>query len=277
MILLKGGRVVDPKSGTDEVLDLVLDGAKIAGIGRFPESGGYESVVEAAGKIVAPGLIDVHVHFRDPGRTDREDVSTGSAAAARGGFTTVVCMANTDPPADNPETLSLVLKKAARERIHVRSVACVSKGMRGRELTDMGALAAAGACGFSDDGRPLVSSALALHAMQKCAELKMPLSLHEEDPDLVGSSGVNRGKISEKLGVPGAPAVSESSLVARDCMLALDTGAAVDIQHVSSAASVQIIRLAKRMGAKVWAEATPHHFSLTEEAVARFGDRKSVV
>lgn len=271
MILLKGGRVVDPKSGTDEVLDVVLDGAKIKGIGRFPRGGGFERIVDAAGKIVAPGLVDVHVHFRDPGLTYKEDISTGSAAAARGGFTTVVCMANTRPPADNPETLSLVLQKAGRERIRVHSVACVSKGMLGQELTDMEALFAAGACGFSDDGMPLTGSALTLKAMRKCAELGVPISLHEEDPDLVGSGGVNRGRISEKLGVSGAPAVSEASLVARDCMLALDTGAAVDFQHISSAASVQVIRLAKSMGANIRAEATPHHFSLTEEAVGAFG------
>ncbi len=271
MILLKDGRVVDPRSGTDEVLDIVLDGAKIKSIGRFPRGGEFEKIVDASGKIVAPGLVDVHVHFRDPGLTYKEDISTGSAAAARGGFTAVVCMANTRPPVDNPETLSLVLQKAERERIRVHSVACVSKGMLGQELTDMDALFAAGACGFSDDGMPLTGSALTLQAMRKCAGLGVPISLHEEDPDLIGSSGVNRGRISEKLGVSGAPAVSEVSLVARDCMLALDTGAAVDFQHVSSAASVQVIRLAKSMGANIWAEAAPHHFSLTEEAVGASG------
>ena len=276
MVLLKGGRVIDPKSGTDEVLDIVLDGAKVKSIGRFHRSREYEKIVEAAGKIVAPGLVDVHVHFRDPGQTYKEDIATGSAAAARGGFTTVVCMANTRPPVDDAKTLSLVLKKAERERIHVHSVACVSKGMRGQELTDMEALLAAGASGFSDDGLPMTDSAFARRAMQRCAELGVPISLHEEDPALIGSSGVNRGRISERLGIAGAPAVSESSLVARDCMLALDTGAAVNIQHVSSAASVQIIRLAKSMGAKIWAEATPHHFSLTEEAVGEFGTMAKV-
>ena len=271
MILIKDGRLIDPKSGTDEVLDVVLDGAKVKNIGRFHRSDRYEEIVEAAGKIVTPGFVDVHVHFRDPGLTYKEDISTGAAAAARGGFTSVVCMANTKPPVDNAQTLALVLAKAKRQRIHVYTVACVSKGMLGRELTDMDALFAGGAAGFSDDGIPLTDSAFVQRAMRKCAKLGAPISLHEEDPALIGSHGVNRGRVSEKLGVSGAPAVSESSLVARDCMIALDTGAAVNIQHVSSAVSVEAIRLAKSMGAHVWAEATPHHFSLTENDTERFG------
>lgn len=271
MILLKGGRVIDPRSGTDEVLDIVLDGGKIKDIGRFQCSDAYEKTIGAEGKIVAPGLVDVHVHFRDPGQTDKEDISTGSAAAARGGFTTVICMANTKPPVDNPEILEYVLERAKTQKIHVFPAACVTKGMKGVELTDMKALHAAGAVGFTDDGIPLIDSALVRRAMRACAELGVPVSLHEEDPALIGSRGVNEGSAAARLGLSGAPAVSEASLVARDCMLALDTGAVVDIQHVSAGASVRAIRFARSLGAKISAEVTPHHFTLTEKAVEQYG------
>lgn len=271
MILVKDGRVIDPARGVDDVLDLVLDGGKIAKIGKYQRSEDYERIIEAKGCVVAPGLVDVHVHFRDPGLTYKEDIETGAASAAAGGFTTVVCMANTKPPVDNVETLSYVLDRGAKCAINVLTCATISRGMQGRELVDMEELAAHGAAGFTDDGIPLMDEALVKSAMERAARLDLPLSFHEEDRAFIESPGVNQGAVSRALGHGGAPALAEDVLVARDCMLALHTGARVNIQHISSANSVQLVRLAKEMGAHVTAEATPHHFSLTEDAVLEKG------
>ncbi len=271
MILVKDGRVIDPARGIDDVLDLVLDGGKIAKIGKYQRSDDYERIVEAKGCIVAPGLVDVHVHFRDPGFTYKEDIETGAASAAAGGFTTVVCMANTKPAVDNPETLQYVLDKGAGCGINVLTCASISKNLAGEEIVDMEGLAAAGAAGFTDDGIPLMDEALVVEAMECAAKLDLPLSFHEEDKAFIKTPGVNTGAVSEALGLGGAPALAEDVLVARDCMLALHTGARVNIQHISSGNSVRLVRLAKQMGARVTAEATPHHFSLTEEAVLEKG------
>ncbi|WP_201738790.1 dihydroorotase [Senegalimassilia faecalis] len=271
MILVKDGRVIDPVRGVDDVLDLVLDGGKIAKIGKYQRSEDYERIIEAKGCVVAPGLVDVHVHFRDPGLTYKEDIETGAASAAAGGFTTVVCMANTKPPVDNAETLGYVLDRGAKCAINVLTCATISRGMQGRELVDMEELAACGAAGFTDDGIPLMNEGLVKSAMERAAKLGLPLSFHEEDRAFIESPGVNQGAVSRALGLGGAPALAENVLVARDCMLALHTGARVNIQHISSANSVQLVRLAKEVGARVTAEATPHHFSLTEDAVLEKG------
>lgn len=271
MILIKNGRVVDPASGTDEALDILLEDGRIKALGKFSRSEGYERVIDAAGKIAAPGLVDIHVHFRDPGLTDKEDIFTGSAAAAAGGFTTVICMANTKPAVDSVETLSGLRRRAENLPIHVLNAAAVTKGLKGVELTDMKALRAAGAVGFTDDGIPITNSALLFEAMKRVKELDVPISLHEEDPALIASAGVNQGPVSRQLGVGGAPALAEEALIARDCALALSTGAKVDIQHVSSGASVEIIRAMKKLGGRIFAEVTPQHFSLTEQAVLERG------
>lgn len=271
MILVKDGRVIDPARGIDDVLDLVLDGGKIAKIGKYQRTDDYERIIEAKGCVVAPGLVDVHVHFRDPGFTQKEDIETGASSAAAGGFTTVVCMANTKPAVDNTETLRYVLDKGARCGINVLTCATISRGMQGRELVDMEELAAAGAAGFTDDGIPLMDEALVKRVMERAAALGLPLSFHEEDRAFIETPGVNAGAVSKALGLGGAPALAEDVLVARDCMLALHTGARVNIQHISSANAVQLVRLAKEMGANVTAEATPHHFSLTEQAVLEKG------
>lgn len=280
-MLIKNGRVIDPASGFDGVADLWIEDGKISRIlphGHAEERkeafGGQEDgaqILDAAGKIVAPGLIDVHVHFRDPGFTYKEDIETGARSAMAGGFTTVVLMANTKPVADTPETIQYILEKGEKTGIHVLTCAAVSKGFQGRELTDMKALAAAGAVGFTDDGIPLMNEKLVQEAMEAAKELNMPLSFHEEDPVFIENNGINRGAVSEKLGIGGSPAVAEDSLVARDCMIALHTGASVNIQHMSSRNSVQMVALAKRLGADVWAEVTPHHFTLDETAVLRHG------
>ena len=271
MILIKGGRVVDPESGTDESLDLILEDGRVKAWGKFPKNESYERVIDAGGKIVAPGLVDIHVHFRDPGLTYKEDIVTGSAAAAAGGFTTVVCMANTKPVVDSVETLSDLQKRARSLPIRVLSAAAVTRGLKGAELTDMRALRAAGAAGFTDDGIPITDTALLFEAMKRARELDVPISLHEEDPALIASSGVNQGEVSRQLNFGGAPAVAEESLIARDCLLALRSGARVDIQHVSSGVSVDVIRSMKKLGAHIFAEVTPQHFSLTEQAVLERG------
>jgi len=271
MILIKGGRVIDPKTGTDAIRDIVIEGERITRIGTFDSSGEYETVLDATGKIVAPGLIDIHVHFRDPGLTYKEDIQSGAAAAARGGFTTVVCMANTKPIIDNEETARLVLDTAAKAPIRVKTVAAVSKGFGGKELTDLRALFDLGVAGFSDDGIPIMDAGFLRKAMRAVKELNAPICLHEEDPSLIGKPGINDGRVSASLGFEGAPNVAESAIVARDCMLALDTGAKVHIQHLSSAESVAAIRMAKAMGASVTTEVTPQHVSLTEEAVLERG------
>lgn len=270
MILIKNGRVVDPVTGVDEVMDVLIEGAHIEDVGRNLSAAGAE-VIDASGLVVAPGLVDTHVHFRDPGQTYKEDILTGAAAAAKGGFTTVVCMANTKPTVDNVETLKYVQEKGEKTGIHVLQAATISKGLKGQEMVDMDALAEAGAAGFTDDGIPIMDEKLLLAAMEKARDLDMPISLHEEDPLFVKQAGVNQGKISEQLNYGGASRTAEDVMVARDCMLALHTGAPVCIQHISSANSVELVRMAKKMGADVHAEATPHHFTLTEDAVLKYG------
>ena len=271
MILIKNGRVIDPAKGTDDVMDMVIDGGKIKAMGHYPENGEYETVIDASGLTVGPGLIDVHVHFRDPGLTYKEDIGTGAAAAKKGGFTTVVTMANTKPPVDSEETVRYVLEEGKKTGIHVLPAACVSVGMKGQELTDMDALKAAGAVGFTDDGIPLMDQKLVSQAMLKAKELDVPLSFDEEDPAFISENGIHAGEAAKALGIQGSPALAEDALVARDCMLALHTGASVNIQHISSANSVRMVKLAKELGADVTAEVTPHHFTLTESAVLEHG------
>ena len=271
MILIKNGRVIDPAKGTDDVMDMVIDGGKIKAMGHYPENGEYETVIDASGLTVGPGLIDVHVHFRDPGLTYKEDIGTGTAAAKKGGFTTVVTMANTKPPVDSEETVRYVLEEGKKTGIHVLPAACVSVGMKGQELTDMDALKAAGAVGFTDDGIPLMDQKLVRQAMLKAKELDVPLSFHEEDPAFISENGIHAGEVAKALGIQGSPALAEDVLVARDCMLALHTGASVNIQHISSVNSVRMVKLAKELGADVTAEVTPHHFTLTESAVLEHG------
>lgn len=272
MLLIKNGRIVDPVTQTDKVSDVLIDGKVIVKVADeiTAEAEGAE-VIDATGLVVAPGLVDAHVHFRDPGLTYKEDIETGAAAAARGGFTMVMCMANTKPVCDSPETLQYVLEKGSKTGIHVLQTSAITKGFNGTELVDMDAMADAGAAGFTDDGIPLMDEAVLEQAMLKAHELDMPIALHEEDPHFVYQAGVNKGKISEQLNYGGASRTAEDIMVARDVILALHTGASVCIQHISSKNSVDLVRNAKKMGADVHAEATPHHFTLTEEAVLTYG------
>ena len=268
---IRGGRIIDPVSGKDFIGDLILENGTIKAVGEQLNLDGCEDIIEAAGMAVAPGLVDVHVHFRDPGLTYKEDILTGAHAAAAGGFTTVVCMANTKPVIDNAETLQYVLNKGKETGIHVLSCACVTKGMQGKELVDMDALRAAGAAGFTDDGIPILDEEVLKAALIEAEELQVPVSLHEEDPKLITNNGINRGPVSEKLGIGGSPAEAEITMVERDCRLAEETGSYVNIQHISTAGAVEAVRASKRRGSHVTAEAAPHHFTLTDEAVLTYG------
>lgn len=270
MKLIKNGRVIDPKSQFDAIADILIDGQKIIAIGQDLVREDAE-IIDATDKIVAPGLIDIHVHFREPGQMHKEDIHTGSLAAAHGGFTTVVMMANTNPTVSTVETLTEVLSSAARESIHVKSVATITDKFDGQTLTNFEALLDAGAVGFSDDGIPFTDAGQVRRAMQKAAAFDTVLALHEEDPQLTGVLGINDGAIAHQCGVTGAPTVSEYSMVARDAMLALDTKARVHFQHLSAGESVDVIRFAKSLGAQVTAEVTPQHFSITEDAILTHG------
>lgn len=272
-MFIKNGRVVDSVTGTDEIMNIIIKDNIIEEVGHdisIDETDNV-TVIDATGLVVAPGLMDTHVHFRDPGFTYKEDIITGAAAAARGGFTSVVCMANTKPAVDNIETLDYIQKKGETTGIHVMQTAAVTKELKGTELVDMDALADAGAVGFTDDGIPIMDEHVLTMAIKKAAELDLPISLHEEDPEFIIKSGVNQGKVAEQLGYGGASSTAEDVMVARDCVLALHTGASVCIQHISSGNSVELVRTAKKLGADVHAEATPHHFTLTEDAVLKYG------
>ncbi|GAA0693486.1 MULTISPECIES: dihydroorotase [Clostridium] len=271
MILIKNGRVVDPYTKRNEILDIIVEDEKIKSLGKFSEDDNYDEIIDAGGMIAAPGLIDVHVHFRTPGFSHKEDFATGAASAARGGFTTVVCMANTRPVIDSEDIYKEVQKQIEKLPINVVQAAAITKGLKGKEIVDMKALKGEGVLGFTDDGLPLMDEKVLFEAMKMAKELNVPLSFHEENPAFVNSPGVNQGKISEQLGLGGASSLAEEVMVARDCMIALKTGAKVNIQHISSGVTVDIIRMSKAQGADVWAEVTPHHFSLNEEAVLKYG------
>lgn len=272
MKLIKGGRIIDPANLVDKIADILIDDSgKISAIGDFEANASYETVIDANGCIVAPGFIDVHVHFRDPGLTYKEDITTGAAAAAAGGYTTVICMANTKPPVDSVDTLTELVAREKELPIHVLQTANVTMGMGGKELTDMEALLAAGAVGFTDDGVPIADEKLLVKALAKCRELDVPISLHEEDPALMFSAGVNKGSVSDKLGLGGAPDTAEYVLAARDVMLNSKIGAKLDIQHISSGVTVETLRFAKQMGINVYGEVTPQHLAATEELVLSKG------
>mgnify|MGYP002672219614 FL=1 len=269
-MIIKHGLVMDPASGLSEHMDILVKDEKILKIA--PEiTNNTEEILEARGLIVGPGLLDTHVHFRDPGFTYKEDIHTGALASAKGGFTTVICMANTSPTVDNVDILKDNLERGAKEDIRIFQAAAISHSLKGQEEVDMTALKDAGACGFTDDGIPLLNAEFCYKAMEAAEALNVPISLHEEDPAFIRNNGINHGKVSEELGIYGSPSIAEESLVARDCLLALRSGADVVIQHISSGVSVELVRTYKKLGAHLHAEATPHHFSLTEEAVLEHG------
>ena len=263
MLLIKNGRVMDPKSGLDQVCDVLVEGKKIVKIGQNLEAADAQ-VLDASGLVVAPGLVDIHVHFREPGQTHKEDIHTGALAAAAGGFTTVVMMANTNPTISTVETLQEVMESASRENIHIKSVATITENFDGQHLTDFKALLAAGAVGFSDDGIPLTNAGIVRQALIEARKNDTFISLHEEDPNLNGILGFNEHIAKEHFHICGATGVAEYSMIARDVMIAYDAKAHVHIQHLSKAESVKVVEFAQKLGAQVTAEAAPQHFSKTE-------------
>ena len=273
MLLIRNGRVLDPYTNINAQMDILIgDDGVIRELGPQLDEPAGCAVYDAAGLTVSPGFVDGHVHFRDPGQTQKEDVLTGAAAAAAGGYATVICMANTLPTCDTPEIIRYVTDKAKDCPVEVLQAGAVTKGLKGQELTDFAALQAAGAPCLTDDGINLTNAGLCRAAMEQAAERDILLSFHEEEPSLVPSPGVNFGSAAaQQFGVPGARASAETAMIARDIALALDTGARVLFQHVSSAQSAALIRTGKALGAKIYAEVTPHHLSLTEEDVLTHG------
>ncbi len=292
-MIIRNVRIIDPASKTDMIGNIRIEGKKISRIEPAPKETSAQKQDEAVGGltedaageeidgtglIAVPGLVDAHVHFREPGFEYKEDIDTGAAAAAAGGFTSVVMMANTRPAIDNPDVLRMVLDRAALQPIHVYSCADVTEGLSGRRLTDMETLRSAGAVGFTDDGIPLLDAGLVSRAMETAARLNVPLSFHEEDPAFIANNGVNAGKASAYYGIQGSPREAEISLIRRDLRIAgslaeqgPDSCPDIVIQHISTAEGVEMVRQARRVNPRVHAEATPHHFSLTEEAVISHG------
>lgn len=270
-MILKNGLIMDPGTNASYKADLHIRDGVIAKIGPDLSAAPGEECLDAEGFIIAPGLIDTHTHFRDPGFPHKETLHTGALAAARGGFTSVICMANTSPAVDSVPVLRDILERAKQEDIRIFQAGTVSQGLKGQVMTDMPALKEAGACGFTDDGIPITNAAFCYEAMKAAGALGVPISLHEEDPALIRNNGINHGEVSRQMGLYGSPSIAEESLVARDCMLALRSGAHVVIQHISSGYSVELVRSFRAMGAKLHAEATPHHFTLTEDAVLTHG------
>lgn len=270
-MIIKNGLIMDPHTNASYKADLRIQDGIIEEIGPTLSAAPTEECINTEGFIIAPGLIDTHTHFRDPGFTHKETLHTGALAAAGGGFTSVICMANTSPAVDSVPVLQDILERAEQEPIRIFQAGTVSHGLKGQVLTDMQSLKEAGACGFTDDGIPITNAAFCYEAMKAANMLDVPISLHEEDPAFIQNNGINHGKVSRQMELYGSPAVAEESLVARDCMLALRSGAHVVIQHISSRYSVELVRTFRAMGAKLHAEATPHHFSLTEEALLSHG------
>ncbi|MFL5300827.1 MAG: dihydroorotase, partial [Anaeromyxobacteraceae bacterium] len=268
VIFIEGGRVIDPASGTDGVRTVVVKDGRIAEVAERLERPRDALVIDARGKWVTPGFIDLHVHLREPGQEYKETVETGARAAVAGGFTAVCAMPNTLPPNDNASVTELMLARAAMAGLaRVYPVGCISKGSKGEELAEFGELRAAGCVAVSDDGKPVTSSALMRRALEYARAFDLPVTVHEEDLGLVGKGVMHEGAVSTRLGLKGIPAQAEDVMVLRDIALAELTGGRLPVAHLSTAGSVRAVREAKRRGLAVTAEVTPHHLALTDEDV----------
>ena len=268
-LIVAGARVIDPRAGIDAPHDVVIregEIAELAAAGSADVEGA--EVIEGEGLTVRPAFFDPHVHLRTPGREDEEDIETGSRAAAAGGFCGILAMANTDPVVESAADIA-ALREAARAQasIPVGFLAAVTRGLRGEELTEMAELADAGAVGFSDDGLPIRSARVMRRALQYQALAGLPIALHEEDPELSGGGSMHEGAASAALGITGVPSISESTMIARDAAIASFEDARIHVQHLSAAESVRVVEQAKDAGVAISCEATPHHLTLTDEAV----------
>ena len=268
-VIVRGARALDPRAGIDARHDIVVRDGEIAELAA-PGSAELEGaeVIEAEGLVAVPAFFDPHVHLRVPGREDKEDIETGTRAAAAGGYCGIIAMANTDPPVDTPGAIDSLRERARVDAsVPVGFVATVTRGMRGEELTDMTELAAAGAVGFSDDGLPIRSARVMRRALQYQALAGLQIALHEEDPELSGSGVMHEGEVSAAVGMAGIPSVSETAMILRDAALAGYESARIHVQHLSAAESVEAVARAKEDGVQITCEATPHHLTLTDEAV----------
>jgi dihydroorotase len=271
-IFIEGGRVIDPANGVDGVRTVVVRDGKVAEVAERVERPRDARAIDARGRWVTPGFIDLHVHLREPGQEYKETVETGTRAAVAGGFTAVCAMPNTAPPNDNASVTELVLARAAAAKLaRVYPVGCISKGMKGEELAELGELKAAGCVAFSDDGKPVMSAGLMRRALEYALAFGLPLTVHEEDLGLVGKGVMHEGPTSTRLGLKGVPAAAEDVMVLRDLALAELTGGRLHIAHLSTAGAVRAVREAKARGLRVTAEVTPHHLALVDEDVATSG------
>jgi dihydroorotase len=267
-LLIRGGRVIDPSQGIDRVDDVLVENGAVAAVG-----GGHtaEETIDATGLIVCPGLVDMHVHLREPGREEDETIATGARAAVAGGFTSIACIPNTEPPIDTQANVEFIHQKAARaDACNVFVVACVSRNREGKELAEIGQLVEAGAVAFSDDGSPVADAELMRRAFEYCRMFDKPILAHEEVLELSRGGVMNEGLVSLVLGLPGMPAAAEDVMIGRDIALAEVTGGRLHVMHVSTAGGVALVRAAKARGARVTAEACPHHFTLTDESLRGF-------
>jgi dihydroorotase len=272
ILFIEGGRVIDPASGVDGVRTVVVRDGKIAEVAERIERPRDARALDARGRWVTPGLVDLHVHLREPGQEYKETIATGARAAVAGGFTTICAMPNTKPVNDNASVTELVLARAASAGLaRVLPVGCISRNQAGEELAEYGELRAAGCVAVSDDGKPVASSALMRRALEYARAFGLPLAVHEEDPLLVGKGVMHEGAAATRLGLKGIPAAAEDVMVLRDLALLELTGGRLHVQHVSTRGAVRAIRDAKRRGLPVTAEATPHHLTLTDEDVAASG------
>jgi dihydroorotase len=275
-LVIAGGRVIDPETKMDRVTDVFIRDGVITKVEKAKGKIKAKEIIDATGKIVAPGLIDMHTHLREPGREDEETIYTGSCAAVAGGFASVCCMPNTQPPIDNQETVKFVYQKAKEAKCKIYCIGCITKGRKGEELTEINDLVQAGAVAISDDGKPVSNSQVLRNALEYSRMFDLPVISHCEDLNLAANGVMHEGFASTNLGMCGIPAVAEETMVARDIALAEFTGARIHIAHVSTEGSVDLIRQAKKREVKVTCEATPHHFTLTDEIIRTFDTNAKV-
>lgn len=270
-LLIKGGKVINPATNTEEIADVLVEGEKIVAIGANLEGNAHCQIIDATGKIVAPGLIDMHVHLREPGFEDKEDIKSGTRSAAAGGFTSIACMPNTNPVADSQTVVEFINMKAKQEgSVNVFPIGAITKGLEGKEISEVAYLFKGGIVALSDDGKGVMNSDVMRRAMEYSKMFNIPLISHCEDENLAAEGMMHEGYMSTVLGLKGIPRTAESVMVARDLLLAEMVDSPVHIAHVSAKESVELIRQAKKRGVKVTAEVTPHHLTLTDQAVASF-------
>jgi len=274
-LLIRGGRIVDPSQSLDATGDVLIRDGRVLAIGAAAvsesDAAGADEVIDAEGMIITPGLVDMHVHLREPGREEDETIETGAAAAIAGGFTSVACIPNTEPPIDTQGAVEFIHQKAARaDACNVFVVACVSRDRAGKELAEIGQLVEAGAVAFTDDGSPVYDAELMRRAFEYCRMFDKPILAHEEVLELSHGGVMHEGLVSLALGLPGMPAAAEEVMIGRDIALAEVTGGRLHVMHLSTAGGVELVRRAKAQGIAVTAEATPHHFTLTDECLRQF-------